>query len=72
MLEAIRKAGGKTLEDVSLFDIYRGIKLGADKKSVAYSISFRAADRTLTEQEINKSMEKILKALKDEFGAELR
>ena len=72
MLEAISKAGGKTLEDVSLFDIYRGIKLGADKKSVAYSISFRAADRTLTEQEINKSMEKILKALKDEFGAELR
>ena len=52
MLETIRKAGGKTLEDVKLFDIYRGEKLGENVKSVAYSITFRAADRTLTEQEI--------------------
>ena len=71
MLEAIRKAAGKTLEDVKLFDIYRGEKLGADRKSVAYAITLRAPDRTLTDEEINGTMEKVLKALK-EFGAELR
>ena len=72
MLETIRKGGGKILEDVKLFDIYRGEKLGADKKSVAYSITFRAADRTLTEQEITKSMDRILTKLNMEHGAEIR
>ena len=72
MLEAIRKAGGKTLESVKLFDIYRGEKLGANKKSVAYAMAFRASDRTLTDEEIAGSMAKILKALEGEFGAELR
>ncbi len=71
MMDAIRKAAAKTLEDVKLFDIYRGEKLGAGKKSVAYSITLRAPDRTLTDEEINGTMEKVLKALK-EFGAELR
>jgi len=72
MLETIRKAGGKTLESVKLFDIYRGEKLGANKKSVAYAMAFRASDRTLTDEEIAGSMAKILKALEGEFGAELR
>ncbi len=72
MQDAIRKAAGKTLEDVKLFDIYRGEKLGADKKSVAYALSFRASDRTLTDEEIAGSMAKILKAVEAEFGAELR
>ena len=72
MLETIRKGGGKILEDVKLFDIYRGEKLGADKKSVAYSITFRAADRTLTEQEITKAMDRILTKLNMEHGAEIR
>jgi len=71
MMDAIRRAVQKTMEDVKLFDIYRGDKLGAGKKSVAYSITLRAPDRTLTDEEINATMEKVLKALKD-FGAELR
>lgn len=72
MLETIRKSGGKNLEDVRLFDIYRGVKLGTDKKSVAYSITFRASDRTLTDEEINSAMKKIMKSLDNEFGAEIR
>ena len=72
MLETIQKSGGKTLESASLFDIYRGEKLGADKKSVAYALSFRASDRTLTDEEIAGSMAKILKAVEAEYGAELR
>ena len=72
MLETIKKSGGKTLESASLFDIYRGEKLGANKKSVAYALSFRASDRTLTDEEIAGSMAKILKAVEAEYGAELR
>ena len=71
MMDAIRAAAGKLLEDAKLFDIYRGEKLGAGKKSVAYSITLRAPDLTLTDEEINGTMDKVLKALA-EFGAELR
>ena len=72
LMDAIRKAGGKLLEDVTLFDIYRGEKLGADKKSIAFALSFRAADRTLTDAEINAALDKILTACASDFGAELR
>jgi len=71
MMDTIRKAA-KNLEDVRLFDIYRGEKLGADKKSVAYALTFRAADRTLTDDEIASAMNKILKALAENHSAELR
>lgn len=71
MMDTIRNAA-KNLEDVRMFDIYRGEKLGANKKSVAYSLTFRAADRTLTDQEIASAMEKILKALGEAYSAELR
>lgn len=72
LMDAIRRAGGKLLEDVTLFDIYRGEKLGADKKSIAFALSFRAADRTLTDAEINAALDKILTACARDFGAELR
>lgn len=60
------------LESYSLFDIYRGKQLGENKKSVAYSLSFRAEDRTLTDDEVNKVMDKILANLKNNLNAELR
>lgn len=72
MMDAICAAAGKLLEDARLFDIYRGEKLGASRKSVAYAITLRAPDRTLTDDEINAVMDKVLKALEKEFGAELR
>ena len=71
MLDAIRKVA-KNLEEARVFDVYRGDKLGAGKKSVAYALTFRAADRTLTDQEIASAMEKILHAVHEQFGAELR
>ena len=71
MMDVIRKSA-RNLEDVKLFDIYRGDQLGAGRKSVAYSITFRAPDRTLTDEEIVSAMNKILKALKEECGAEIR
>lgn len=66
--------GQKTdiLEDCKLFDIYEGAQLGEGKKSVAYSITFRAADRTLTDDDVNPLTDKILKELESKLGAQLR
>lgn len=69
--EVIRKNGGKLLEDCTLFDVYEGDQIEAGHKSVAYSISFRAADHTLEEKEITTVMDKILKGL-ESMGIELR
>ncbi|SEP61436.1 phenylalanyl-tRNA synthetase beta subunit [Lachnospiraceae bacterium RM5] len=69
--EVIRKRGGKLLEGYKLFDVYEGEQIEKGFKSVAYSITFRASDRTLSDEEVNKVMDKILNGLKD-LGIELR
>jgi phenylalanyl-tRNA synthetase beta chain len=72
-LEAvIREKGGRTLESVALFDIYRGKQVPEGKKSLAFSLTFRAKDRTLTDEEVNKTQARIVKALESETGAALR
>ncbi|WP_040196045.1 phenylalanine--tRNA ligase subunit beta [Candidatus Soleaferrea massiliensis] len=63
--KAIRQASGKILESIEMFDIYRGKQIPDGKKSIAYKISLRASDRTLTDEETNGAMKKILKALAD-------
>lgn len=68
----IRQRGGKLIEEVRLFDIYRGDQVPAGMKSVAYTITFRAPDRTLVDDEVNKAMEKILSGLKTSLDATLR
>lgn len=67
----IEKKGGKLLESYHLFDIYEGIQIKAGHKSVAYSVTFRAKDRTLEDKEVNAVMDQILGALK-QLGVELR
>ncbi len=67
----IRQRGGKLLETYSLFDIYEGEQIKEGFKSVAYSITFRASDRTLTDDDVNAAMKKILNGL-DGMGIELR
>lgn len=69
--EVIEKRGGKNLESYQLFDVYEGAQVGAGYKSVAYSIVFRAKDKTLEEAEITSAMNKILKGL-EEIGIKLR
>ncbi len=69
--EVIRKCGGKLLEECKLFDVYEGSQIKEGYKSVAYSISFRANDRTLADQDVNTIMDKILKSL-EKLGIELR
>lgn len=68
----ITKKGKKQLESAKLFDIYRDDKIGENKKSVAYSLIFRDKNKTLSDDEINVSMENIIAELKKEIGAELR
>lgn len=67
----IRKNGGKILESVTLFDIYEGAQIKEGHKSMAYSISFRAKDRTLEDKDVNEVMTKILNGL-SKIGIELR
>lgn len=69
--EIIEAKGGQYLESYSLFDIYEGSQIMSGYKSVAYSIIFRAADRTLEDKDVNEAMNRILKALNG-IGVELR
>lgn len=69
--EIIEKMGGAYLESYKLFDLYEGAQIKAGFKSIAYSIVFRAKDRTLEEADVAAAMKKILKAL-EEMGIELR
>lgn len=69
--DVIAQRGGKILESYKLFDIYEGAQILAGHKSVAYSITFRAKDHTLTDDEVNASMRKILNGLEG-MGIQLR
>ncbi len=68
----ITKKGKKLLESANLFDIYRNEKLGENKKSIAYSLIFRDKNKTLSDEEINKTMEEIITELEKKLNAQLR
>lgn len=69
--EIIRRAGKNLLESLKLFDVYRGEKLGAGKKSMAYAMRFRG-DHTLTEEEVEKVFNKAIRSVEHGVGAVLR
>ncbi|MDR0817170.1 MAG: phenylalanine--tRNA ligase subunit beta [Clostridiales Family XIII bacterium] len=72
-VENIAKAnGGKLLRSVRLFDVYRGRQIPEGKKSLSFSLAYRADDHTLTDEEAGKVHEKILSAIETETGATLR
>ena len=70
--KVITKKAKRILENAKLFDIFRDEKIGENKKSVAYSLSFRDKSKTLSDDEVNQTMENIIKELQKEFNAELR
>jgi phenylalanyl-tRNA synthetase beta chain len=72
VVEVIHKAGGRLLDAVRLFDIYRGDQIGSGRKSLAYNLSYQAADRTLNAEEVGKLREQIIKNLEKELGAQIR
>jgi len=71
VIDRTREAAGSILEDVNVFDVYSGGQIGAGKRSLALALSFRAGDRTLTDQDIAPVRERIVAALA-ELGGELR
>ena len=67
--ETITKAAGKLLKEIRLFDVYRGAGILPGTKSAAFSLVFRAEDRTLADTDVEPAMDKVLKALEAEHGA---
>jgi len=72
VIDVIKETAGNLLESVKLFDIYKGEQISADKKSLAFNLLFTASDRTLSVEEIDAKVKKILKALREKLDAELR
>ncbi|MGI5835198.1 MAG: phenylalanine--tRNA ligase subunit beta [Chloroflexota bacterium] len=70
--EVIRETGQPLLDGVELFDLYQGAAIPPGKKSLAYSLSYRAPDRTLTDEEVMEVEQRIVEALASRFGAYLR
>ncbi len=69
---AIRARGGNMLKEVTLFDVYKGKQIAEGYKSMAYTLSFRADDRTLTDEEVTKAVRKVISHLEMMLGAQLR
>ncbi len=69
---AIEESGGELLESVHLFDVYRGGSVGAGRRSLAFRLRFCAPDRTLTDEEVATSRERVIRGVSEATGAELR
>ncbi len=72
VMNLIHAAGGRLIRDIDLFDIYQGDNLPQGKKSLAFRIIYQSDKRTLTDQEVNRLHQKIIKALEEEGGWEVR
>jgi phenylalanyl-tRNA synthetase beta chain len=70
--ELIARTGGFLLKNVRLFDVYRGDPVPAGKKSLAYALTFQAPDKTLRDEIVARQVQRIVKELERELGAELR
>ena len=70
--EAIRRHGGPLLRDVALFDIYRGQPLAETDKSLAYRLTLRDDERTLTDAELDEAVARVVSGLTDDLGARFR
>jgi phenylalanyl-tRNA synthetase beta chain len=70
--KAVEDAGGALLDRIVLFDVFQGGPIPEGKKSLAFSLEFRAPDRTLTDDEAEQAVQSIVQRLASEFGAELR
>jgi phenylalanyl-tRNA synthetase beta chain len=72
VVAAVREAGGPLLADARIFDLYHGEQVGTARKSLALALVFRAADRTLTDEDVAPLRERIVAALRERLGGELR
>jgi len=72
ILELIWKTGGDFLRNVVIFDVYKGKNIGSGKKNLAFALFFNSNERTLTEEEVNAWIQRIVETIQTEKGAELR
>ena len=72
LVDAAREAAGPDLKQIRVFDVYRGEQVGEGKKSIAFSVAFQSAERTLSDEDAASLREKISDALAERFGAVLR
>ena len=72
VLQTVKQAKAANFESVELFDIFRGQGIPGGQKSLAYAFTYRAADKTLTDADVNAAHEKVLHSLKTNLPAELR
>jgi len=72
LIEKIKELGGELLVELQIFDVYKGGQIPSDSKSIAFSLTFQAMDRTLTDKEINEIFDRIQNSLGVHFGATLR
>ncbi len=72
LIDYIKKTGGKYLNQVEIFDIYRGKGIPDGKKSISFNLKFLSTEKTLTEDEINPVFNKLIKSLEQKFSASLR
>jgi phenylalanyl-tRNA synthetase beta chain len=72
LVDAAREAGGPLVREARVFDVYRGDQVGHGRKSVAVHLSFQSPERTLTDEEAAELRGRIVAALAERFGAELR
>ena len=70
--EVIKLAAGKIVTDITLFDVYRSDQIGTGKKSLAYSLTYQASDKTLTDKDVAQIRQRIIRRLDLELGAKLR
>jgi phenylalanyl-tRNA synthetase beta chain len=72
VVDVVRRSGGDILAEAKVFDVYRGAQVGEGRTSLALALAFRASDRTLTDEDVAPLRERIVAALRDELGGELR
>ncbi len=72
LLDEIRSNGGKLLSNVLIFDVYAGKNIPEGKKSLAFSLIFSSSERTLTDEEVDSTINQIIKAVESKFNAQLR
>ncbi len=70
--EVIKQAAGKIISNITLFDVYRSAQIGKGKKSLAYSLTYQSAEKTLTDRDVTQIRERIIRRLDQELGAKLR
>ena len=72
LVAAASEAAGRELREMRPFDVYRGEQVGAGRKSIAFAVGFQSAERTLTDEDAAALRDRIVQALRERFGAELR